>query len=252
MRLAVILLALSTAACAGYPQSAKDEQAVAHPATVFGDTVRRSMGVEIHPIEPQVSAGIGISGAIVPQPDPQADRKIIFNGGLLLQVADGDAAEKELRKAAEGVKGWIHKIDGPTFTLRVPAAQFMATMETVAKLGRVLDRKVAGTDVTEQVQDLQLRLENAEKLRTRIAALLEKTKDVKEALEVERELSRVTEEVERLKGKLNAMNDAVTYSTVVVTLQRSAAPAKAAAAPRYPFPWIRALGLDSLMDVRER
>ena len=246
MRLSLILAVLSTAACSLHESDARRD-VVAGFATNF-DHGRHSTS-EAPPSEPPSAT----HGPAAPEVDvPAIDRKIIFNGGLLLQVADADAAEKELRKAAEAVKGWIHKIDGPTFTLRVPAAHFMATMETVAKLGRVLDRKVSGTDVTEQYQDLQLRLENAEKLRVRIAALLEKTKDVKEALEVERELGRVTEEVERLKGKLNAMNDAVTYSTIVITLQRSAAPAKAAAAPRYPFPWVRALGLESLMDVRER
>ncbi len=249
MRLGVILLALTTAACGSYAPSMKRDFAPG----ITSESQRRHAGLEMPPTEADSTRAVAVRHTVAPEVLlTEADRKIIFNGGLMLQVADADAAEKEIRRAAEAVKGWIHKIDGPTFTLRIPAAQFMATMETVAKLGRVLDRKIAGTDVTEEYKDLQLRLENAEKLRTRISALLEKTKDVKEALEVERELSRVTEEVERLKGKLNAMNDAVTYSTVVVTLQRSAAPAKAAAAPRYPFAWVRALGLESLMDVRER
>lgn len=178
------------------------------------------------------------------------DRKVIFNASLSVQVADAARAERDMRKAVDDAKGWIHKIDGTVFTLRVPAPLFDAMLDKLAALGRVLDRKVAGTDVTEEYRDLELRLRNAEEVRKRLIALLEKAKDVKETLEVERELGRLSEEIERFKGKLQAMTAAVEHSTIVVSLLRTAPLHHVARGTRFPFEWVRKLGVDQLMEFR--
>ncbi len=247
MKLMWVVLPVFLSACAAMPASASKRLAESPPLpNQFGGLdYEREDGVGIR------TRSISLSAPDVERPASQ-DRRIIFNGSLMLQVADPDAAEKEARRAVETAKGWVHRIDGATFTLRVPSALFMDTVEALAKLGRVLDRKVAGTDVTEEYKDLQIRIDNAEKLRARIAALLDKAKDVKEALEVERELARVTEDLERLKGRLNAMSDAVTFSTIVVVFHRSASVRPASAVPvRFPFRWVRELGIERLTEVRQ-
>ena len=73
-------------------------------------------------------------------------------------------------------------------------------------------------DVTDQATDLEIRLANARALRARLEALLADATTVTEVLEVERELSRVTTEVEQLDGQLRALADRVALSTVRVTV----------------------------------
>jgi hypothetical protein len=187
---------------------------------------------------------------VAPDPSPP-DRKVIFTGSLLIQVPDPESLEKSIRAIAEGAQGWIHKVEGTVLTLRIVSAEFHTVMERLAALGKVMDRKVSGTDVTEEYRDLQVRIENADQVRKRLVALLEKANDVKAALEVERELARLTEEIERFKGRLRWLADQIQYSTIVVDLRRTIPPAYEQPQVAFPFPWIREIGLEGLLHFRE-
>jgi hypothetical protein len=163
---------------------------------------------------------------------------------LCLQVAEPESAEKHIHALAKQMSGWIQVLDGLRITVRIPAGRFDEAFESIAALGQVIDRKVTGSDVTDEFHDLKLRLENSEKVRTRLAAILEQAKNVQDALAVEKELARVTEEIERLKGALARMQDRISYSTITVDLRRSM-PSRPSAVS-LPFPWVRQLGLRGL------
>ena len=195
--------------------------------------------------------GLNAAPKDAPAPPPletqrQADRQVIYNGSLMIQVAEPERVEREILALAKEMGGWIQKLDGPRITLRVQASKFDAAFERIAALGQVLDRKVTGTDVTDQFRDLKLRLENAEKLRVRFAALLEQAKNVQDALAVEKELGRVTEEIERLKGAIAQMQDQIAYSSVTVELRRLMS--HRGREPNLPFRWVRHLGIGDLFQ----
>lgn len=98
----------------------------------------------------------------------------------------------------------------------------------------MLSRNVHGQDVTERFFDLKIRLDNAEKVRKRLLALLEKATNVKDSVAVERELGRVTEQIERFKGQLKFLRDRIAYSTITLRVHKRTpwGPAPAAS----PFP----------------
>lgn len=195
-----------------------------------------------------VAVDPGVAASPPPPPPPQAapaaERKVIYTGSIALQVADPEATEGEIAALAKRWGGWVQKLDRPRVTLRLPAARFDEAIASIGSLGQVLDKKLQASDVTDTFLDLRLRLENAEKLRARIAALLEQARNVQDALAVEKELARVTEEIERFKGALALMQDQVAYSTITVELRRTL-PAHVRQM-RFPFPWVRSLGVDSL------
>jgi hypothetical protein len=179
----------------------------------------------------------------------QADRLVIYNGWLTLQVPEPEKAGKEVTDLARELGGWTQLLDGPHLLVRVPAAAFDDAVARIALLGQVISRKVTGADVTDQVRDLRIRLDNAEKVRVRLTAILDQAKSVPEALAVERELSRVTEEIERLKGAIAQMQDRISYSTVSIELVRSMP--TVAAAISLPFPWVRRLGVNTLFHFEK-
>jgi hypothetical protein len=152
--------------------------------------------------------------------------------------------EQEISALAKEMNGWVQMLSGPSLTLRIPAAQFEPFISKVSGMGQVIDRKVTGSDVTDQYRDLRLRLDNAEKVRVRLTALLEQAKNVQDMLAVEKELARITEEIERLKGTLAQMDDQIAFSTITVELRR-AMPYRPSAGS-LPFPWVRELGLTAL------
>ena len=193
---------------------------------------------------------------------PMQQRVVAYNAGYQIVVKDGDAAIKRTEEIAADVGGYVQRIIGTRITIRVPIQRYQDAVARVEALGRVTHRELEAIDVTEDYVDLNARLTNAIKVRERLEALLAKAEDVKAAVEVEKELRRVSEEIERLQAKLEIINKRVAFSTISATFQGSPWRAKTfAGVKRLPFEWLHSLDpnrlfrpprLTNAIKVRER
>jgi hypothetical protein len=104
--------------------------------------------------------------------------------------------------------------------------------------------------VTDEFVDTEIRIKNGRAMQARLKILLEKA-NVKDALEIEKEMRRVTEELELLEGKLKLLKDKIAYSTITVTFQGRGAGALRDMPLRLPFPWLSELGLPRLLSLHE-
>ena len=202
---------------------------------------------------PRPSAPLPNQDPPVQKPEGRVDRDVVFNGELRIEVADVASAEASMRPVVDAAQGWIHRICGDRFTLRVPGGRFHAVMQQLAGLGRVLDRRVEGNDITEELRDLRVRVESAEKILNRLLALLEKAATVVEALAIEREIARVTVELEASKAKLLRLSDQAAFSTIELELWLPAPTPRPqpSRTVRFPFAWLRELDVSRLTDVLE-
>lgn len=163
-------------------------------------------------------AGYYVDGVQV-ESESAATRKLIRNASVELGVPeeeDAEAAVDAARALAEQADGYV-AFEGPgSITLRIPDARLDATLDALAALGRERRRDVRTADVTAQFTDLEIRLANARALQTRLRALLDQAESVEDVLAVERELARVTTEVEQLEGQMRLLQNQIAYSTVAV------------------------------------
>jgi hypothetical protein len=79
-------------------------------------------------------------------------------------------------------------------------------------------RNVTATDVTEEYVDLDARLGVKRALEARYLQLVQSAATTGEALEVERSLSAVREDIERIEGRRRYLASRVELSTITVTL----------------------------------
>jgi hypothetical protein len=93
-------------------------------------------------------------------------------------------------------------------------------LNEIGALGKVRERAITGQDVTTQFTDLQLRLDNKEKMLLRLRELLAQAENTTVTLEVEKEISRVTLEIEQIKGTLIYLKDQITYSTITISIEK--------------------------------
>ena len=187
--------------------------------------------------------------AAVDTSKPAAERMLIYTASMRLAVLDVEASLAAAQKCAEEAGGYLAEMTSNSITLRVPAKQFRAVMERLKALGRLLDKNIKAEDVTDEYVDLQLRLKNAEALRDRFEGILKEAKTVKDALEVEKELARVCEEIERIKGQLTVLDKQVAFSTIQVQFERMAEKRVEVQLPELPFPWLDRLGVESVMRI---
>jgi hypothetical protein len=174
---------------------------------------------------------------------------LVYTANLNVAVYLVDQAINQVEQIARENGGFLASRGDNAITIRVPRSRFQATLAAVEKTGDVLHRDVRAQDVTDEYFDLEVRIKNARAMRDQLAALLAKA-NVKEAIEIERELGRVTEELERMQGQLKLLRDKIAYSTITVTYAARGATIQSMAV-RLPFPWLSSLGLPNLLRLEE-
>lgn len=148
----------------------------------------------------------------------------------------------------EAAGGHVQRRARERVVLRVPAHLFREVLDELQSLGDVLDSQWHAEDVSEAYRDTQIRLRNAMAARDRVEALLAQAESVEDVLSIEHQLQRLTLEIEQAMGMLRAMTDRILLSTITLEVRRrtSATPPTAS---RLPFPWLRTLGLPTLMRL---
>jgi hypothetical protein len=160
--------------------------------------------------------------------------KIIRTVRIRITVKDFDAVRPAVDRILRDVSGFVGEVQtldaqdaarSLHATLRVPAARLEEVVRGLRALGRVTDETQSGDDVTERVVDIEARLANARNTEKRLGEVLRnRTGKVSDVLEVEREINRVREEIERLDAERTNLERRVTYATVTldVTAARQA------------------------------
>lgn len=156
------------------------------------------------------------------------DRKLIQNAELHLEVDNYEKARRALDAELATLGGFVanaevqHRdgdVSQAKLTLRIPSDELHGFLGTAAGQGKVMHENLRTEDITDGYYDLQARLDNARKLETRLLALMtEKAHGMKELLELEREIARVREQIERHEGKLRLWDKQVAMSTVELSL----------------------------------
>jgi seryl-tRNA synthetase len=117
----------------------------------------------------------------------------------------------------------------------------------IPSLGTVVSQSMTALEVTKEHVDLSIRIENAEKARQRLLALLEKAEKVEDTLKIETEVRRLTEEIERMKGELKLLSERIAFSAVEVTFRSAAPEVKADRRARSRFDWINRIGVENAL-----
>lgn len=183
--------------------------------------------------------------------DPTRDGKaplLIYTAVLTMGVFGVEQALDSVEALAREAGGYLLERSDTGITVRIPAARFRTALDGVGKLGDELHRQVNARDVTDEYADLEIRLRNAEVMRQRLESLLAKTGNIGDALAVERELERVAQTIEQIKGRLKLLGEQVAFSTITVNFQPRAAE-QLAPKVDLPFEWLRDLGLPQLLQL---
>ena len=166
------------------------------------------------------------AGGYVPGALDTAQRQVISQASVSVEVDEVPAAVAQVRAIAESLGGFVGQLSssgGPerqqsTMTIRVPQAEFFTALEHIKSLGKVRGENVGSEDVTERFIDLEARLRSALREEESLLSLLERANQVSEILAIERELARIRSDIERDQGQLNFLERRVDLSTITVSL----------------------------------
>ena len=169
---------------------------------------------------------------------PQGDRQMAYTSSFTLTVRTAEDASGFIKAEAEKLGGYVLNIRSSHLTVKIPVAKADEFVKTVSGAGKMSNFTMSAEDMTDTIADLNVRLDNLKKLRERLAALLNQANRVEDMLKVEKELNRVTTEIERLTAQLQNSRKRVDLVTFNITL-RAEAPAQAEAGTLRYFPFLK-------------
>lgn len=159
-----------------------------------------------------------------------ADRQLILTGRVVVEVDDFATARSNLTEATEAYGGYvsdtsqeIHRVENETWTegvvvLRVPRENFSALFDRAEAEGELRHSEQDSQDVTDQLVDIQARLDNLRAERDQLRELYQRANDTEDVLRVQERLSDVQGEIERLEARQQALRERVAMSTITVRL----------------------------------
>ncbi len=158
------------------------------------------------------------------------EQKIIKTANLVFETKDIAATHQKIIKLTQQYQGIVQNDNSGTnynqqyirMTVRVPSDKFQSFLEGVSEgVGYFDQKEISQKDVTEEFVDINARLKAKRKLENRYLELLQKAKNVKEMLEIERNLSIIREEIEAKEGRLKFLHNKVSLSTFYIEFYKT-------------------------------
>jgi len=171
-----------------------------------------------------------VLGGVAEAADVAGELKLIKTADLTCEIDDVDEGFEQVYAVAAAERALVVGTnravaeEGYVFgsvTLKVHPSKFDETVRALREIGRLVSESSTTEDVTQEYVDVQARLENAEATRARYLEILAiRAGTVPDILEVEREIERVTENIERFKGQIRYFDAQIGLSTITVHFEQ--------------------------------
>ncbi len=174
-----------------------------------------------------------------PTPEPEGagynqawsgDRMIIRSGYMTLVVVDVASAVEQITNLAATYDGYVVSSNSwqdrdrmmANISIRVDSNFFNEAIRALRAMAvEVRSESTSGQDVTEEYVDLSAKLRNLEAAEAQLLELMKKAGEVKEILEVQRELVDTRDDIERTRGRMQYLEESAAMSYIEVSLEQS-------------------------------
>jgi len=229
MRTPILAAVLALAAACNSPLErqartyARDSLVVTQPAPAgFAMT---ASALQEYRARTRIAAVSDETPARLPRADVAANM-VIRTGQTSVEVDSLERAVSQVRLLAARVGGYVAnttmqtgrgQLRSANVEVKIPAERFDEGLSGLAGLGKLESVNVNAEDVGEEFTDVTARMGNARRLETRLIELLAtRTGKLSDVLDVEKELARVREEIDRYEGRLRYLRAHTALSTLTI------------------------------------
>lgn len=155
-----------------------------------------------------------------------AANMVIRTGQASIEVDSLERAVAQVRLLAGRVAGYVAnttmqtgrgQLRSASLEVKIPADRFDEGLNGLAPIGKLESVNVNAEDVGEEFTDVTARMGNSHRLESRLIDLLAtRTGKLKDVLDVEQELARVREEIDRYEGRLRYLRAHAALSTFTI------------------------------------
>jgi anti-sigma factor RsiW len=207
------------------------EESKAAAATVAPAKAAQSESGDVEAFVAPENSAIGEKAAQSPPETPApalSSRKLIRNATVKLEIVSFDNAVQKITAFANEEHGYVATTDSEKqangklrgqVVVKVLPENLDRFLQKIRSLGELKNQTLGTEDVTRAYFDTDARLKNAHVMEQRLIDMLKaKTGKVSDLLQVEKELGRVREEIEKMQGELKYWDSQVQFATVTISL----------------------------------
>jgi anti-sigma factor RsiW len=185
--------------------------------------------VAVYELPENAAVGEEVAQSPVESPVPAlANRKLVRNATVELEIVSFDNAFQKITAFANEERGYVATTDSEKqangklkghIVVKVSPEELDRFLQKIRSLGELKNQTLGTEDVTKAYFDTDARLKNAHVMEQRLIDMLKtKTGKVSDLLQVEKELGRVREEIEKMQGELKYWDSQVQFATVTISL----------------------------------
>ncbi len=189
------------------------------------------------PAAQQARSAVAANSAAAPNnglPDTSAqilDRMVLRTAQLTVQVTDMESALAQARQIATRGGGFVsasntrvEKVGDQDrmvadLTLQVRSDAADSTLSDLRNLGKVTTETSGSQDVTEEYVDLTSNLRNLQASESAILKLMDKATQIQDVLALQRELTNVRGQIERIQGRKTYLERRSDMATITLSLR---------------------------------
>jgi hypothetical protein len=223
----ILTAAVTVAACTAVPQPETQERLDAKGYSRTG--IQEEVNLAAPASAPMVARQRAAAGdAPLFLRSSVAAGMVIRTGQASIEVDSLEQAVAQVRLLAGRIGGYVAnttmqtgrgQLRSASLEVKIPADRFDDGLGGLAALGKLESVNVNAEDVGEEFTDVTARMGNARRLEARLIELLAtRTGKLKDVLDVERELARVREEIERYEGRLRYLRAHAALSTLTISV----------------------------------
>lgn len=151
------------------------------------------------------------------------DKKIIKTADIKLELKDYNNYNSNIHKNLKAFGAYISKEEQSQYdgmlqnniTIKVPVEKFDDLVNSFSGEGiSVIEKKINTEDVTGELVDGKARMEAKKQIRRQYLALLKQAKNMKDILEVQKEINDIQEQIESVNGRIDYLSHQSAYSTI--------------------------------------
>ena len=161
----------------------------------------------------------------------QDNRRVIYVADIDVSVDDFSLFRRQLPKLVNEHGGYVATVtidqfdpldsrssdQCGTWQIKVRSSQFDSFIESLAKVGTVVRHHQTAKDVSSEYVDLEARIVNKQKMETRVLELIDHSnRSLSEVVSLEKELSRIRGDIERMQGQLNLLKNRTEFATLTI------------------------------------
>lgn len=202
----------------------------AEPASVptAGDQDRQDRGTSRDEQEKRATTGSTGTATQGTKSGGTSDRQLLtYTATLRVRVGDPAARSGKADDIVERAGGYVQKQEQSgenasapyaRTTYRVPSAKYETVLDQLGKLGERTSLTQETDNVTQEVADVDARIDSANASLTRLRALLKEASDVEDLITIESEINRREADLESLQARQRALDKQVEYATITLNL----------------------------------